>query len=525
MSSNNTEHVAASSSDPIQEYTSPNKLEAEYLAEQSVSTPDALDGQGSDDEEMPDVSALLEADNERRKQLRLNTAKQRALEQAERARQLMDDDDDDLVIEGKDQRLGVKLASTSSAPVLKPSRLDPKLALGSKSNRYLPRVRGHLGKGLHRTTVQNSQKGLFGSLLGRVDAQSQDLRKQKEEEWLSRGGKLKSNASELQVGEETELDRSLKRFLEAGTDATAGQEAGGASDEEDPEDNDWVPENRGSASPMNSPSREEDSEAEQSGPDDQDEGGTEIEEGTNDEAPKTRVPLRISRPSRVVNSDSEDEADDKENAGPGFSRVLVPDTSGIFETQPPARKVSSLLSPRISPVDEEDKENNSRLMYDNDADKENVAVPRHVPLGRPALGDRQGSGLFGLSEGFKRSLSVSSGEDTGIDSDVLRVSNAPVPSDDLDDPFAFPAPLQPSSSRRIQANSLSPQPLQPAFGEDSTSYSQFFGDDPVPINQKLRFAASQASEPPATLSTSQSSPKALDIGGMSQLFSTEEVGI
>ena len=130
-----------------------------------------------------------------------------------------DEDDDDLIVEKNDR--STKLGS--SPRDVKSSRLDPKAAIGSKQHQYLPRFRGSVKKNLKTSATQDSHRVLFGSLRGLVDAQSQDLRKQKEEEWLSRGGRLKSNVEELQVGEETELDRSLKQFLEAKPDSAPAE--------------------------------------------------------------------------------------------------------------------------------------------------------------------------------------------------------------------------------------------------------------------------------------------------------------
>lgn len=517
--------MATSSSDPIQEYTSPNKLGAVHVVEKeitaSASASGDRSGHDSDDEEMPDLSTMIQEEDERRKRRDLVLIKQRAMEQAEKARQVPEDEeDDDLIVEKNDR--STKLGS--SPRDVKFSHLDPKAAIGSKQHQYLPRFRGSAKKNLKPSATQDSRRVLFGSLRGLVDAQSQDLRKQKEEEWLSRGGRLKSNVEELQVGEETELDRSLKQFLEAKPDSASAEIED--NDDEDEEDEDWVQE-RGSASPKSQTGGNEDSDVEQQvGEDEDSDNETEAADETDNEEPNIAVRSKVSKTSRVVNSDSEEDPDgsDKENALLRPARVLVPDTSGIVVSHPPMRKEPSVLSLRGSPIDEEDKENNSRLMYDEDADKENIAVPRHIPLGRPALGVRHGSGLFGLSEGFQRSLSVSSGEDTGVDSGIQKMG-VPVLSDDPDDPFALPAHLQASSSRQMLTKTPSPQPLQPAFGDSSASYSQFFGDaTQIPRKDRVAITISQANESTgSSMSVSQSSPKVLNVGGMSQLFSSQEV--
>jgi mediator of replication checkpoint protein 1 len=173
--------------------------------------------------------------------------------------------------------------------------------------------------------------------------------------------------------------------------------------------------------------------------------------------------------------------------------------------------------------DENDKENNTQLMFDKSEDKENKAVVRHSPLpARHALGPRGGL-LFGLEERTRRALSMSpSGVELSDDEHRRADDESDRPRSPLkelrdeDDPFAF----SPSFTTRLQRPTSSGlgSPL-PVIGNRGTiGFSQFLGEDSEPAAD---IAKSGLQPGFSDIFKSRSSPsvvpfKPSDSGGFSQ---------
>lgn len=543
----------------------------------------------SDDENnLPDAASLLRTDGEKKKReeearqrQNLASLKQRALERSRMANQsgsLTQDEDDDLEVVEIDEekkpkstvKVGVSGKNIQLARIMQVPRRSTKKEPGSGLNDkecFELAAKPDFGPRKRRGGRPSmTQDGLKAMLLDSVSRQGQLLREEREREWVSRGGRLKDRDLVTdEVG--NRLQDAFSIAIRKGSKTE--QEV---DEEEEGSDGEYLPDERGSASPA--PALQE-SDVETEASEEGDEAGVEdndVEEteshllqdtGDTDDSPNeepslTRRSRTFHRPSRVVDSDSEND----ENMVPrSLGRVLVPDTSFIedparIQNRALARKASLSSMDDASP-NEDDKENDTSLMFVQDEDKENTAVSRHISFGRsserPGLGSRQNSGLFELVEGVKRNMSMSP-HSNDIDMNLgrnrkrtpARTSNA------SDDPFSVlpSAPFAPhrsdmttvsegtkvGSQSDTRFTSLSPRPLQPAFGESAGGFSQFFNDDDgfIPNEENDENAPPRAVVPagfgellgsmsvPSRQSVS-TQPRPMEVGGFSQLFSLDEV--
>jgi mediator of replication checkpoint protein 1 len=165
----------------------------------------------------------------------------------------------------------------------------------------------------------------------------------------------------------------------------------------DEDDEDYAPEERGSASP-------EPTNSDGEGGSDQENQPTDF--GVNDDASQQTEPedekllvrRRGIRRPRMVASDDEDDI-------PG---ILVPNSSVLDLESAINSVVVTRNSESDQTEDENDKENSQTLMYDRSEDKENKAVVRHSPsAARPPLGSRPGS-LLDIEDGVHGRVSPSS---------------------------------------------------------------------------------------------------------------------
>ncbi|KAJ7688416.1 MRC1-like domain-containing protein [Mycena rosella] len=376
----------------------------------------------SDNENLPDVGDILSGvtkEKTKTEKLReLNAMKLRLAAQSQPA--AVSDDEDDFEIIGAGETKTKDIATErASGGTQKPSAgRKRQLALGGISlAEQRAKQRETPPKPLGLTSVRRTQDQLAKDLAMIVAQKNAEMTKNKEDEWVRRGGRV------VEVGgEDVDALRNatLKQYAEKGQKNAEAREARmqddfEEDDDDDANDADWS-ETRGSASPrpqQGSDADEEDADTTMVN-DEEDEDDDDNEEN---EAPSVlnRGPRRTIA---IIDSDSENEND--ENAVPvrkSASFILRENTHGqdeVDENVSPIELTGAVLHRgSVSSMDERtedegDKENNTHLMYDKSEDKENKAVPRHPFGARPALG-RQGS-LFGLEEGMQRSLSMSPGE-------------------------------------------------------------------------------------------------------------------
>jgi mediator of replication checkpoint protein 1 len=467
-----------------------------------------------DEDDLPDVTDLLAAEDKKQKAKQLVEIKRLAL--ANQKAHIVSDDDDDLVVESDMHAVANEEAGerrVRHAKHIRPSEgRKRQLMLGGIGSSKADK--GYQ-EGLARTKripldlLKESAKPAFQSgakhgkdgtagltpaelnrlVMGRAEMDRAAINKQKEDEWMKRGGKI---IKDVEVAEVKETD-GWSAILERG-----GKDRGRAQmevdeDEASRSDEDWVPQLRGSASP----------EPEEAGSGDDDGIASEAEvamdvltdrddDAEDDgENSRPRRPRRVAPHRAVLDSDEDDDAG-TENVRPlqsnlSIGQILVPDTSFAENTLPLIRMPGMIHRGSLSSFDEptedeNDKENNTQLMFDKSEDKENKAVVRHSPPPvRPALGPRGGS-LFGLEDRTRRALSMSPSAVELSDDDHRRADDesdrprSPLKElRDEDDPFAF----SPSFTTRLQRPTLSGlAPPSPVIGNHGTiGFSQFHGED------------------------------------------------
>ncbi|KXN87951.1 hypothetical protein AN958_07961 [Leucoagaricus sp. SymC.cos] len=210
----------------------------------------------------------------------------------------------------------------------------------------------------------------------RAEKESLDIVRHKEEEWKRLGGTVKDQ--DARVPTDTDQREQIRKGLEVW--GNSGKEVrlkdtdeGDGNEDEDP---DWMPDTRGSKSPTSGFQSDEEinyEEMEMGEDEGDDEMDQEVDEGnsvtshSDDEDEQLVAKARVKHHPRlnVVDSDGSDSGDlDGENLTvpkPRDNRYVVSSSDDRTE-------------------DENDKENNTRLMFDRSEDKENKAVARHEPL-------------------------------------------------------------------------------------------------------------------------------------------------
>jgi mediator of replication checkpoint protein 1 len=271
----------------------------------------------------------------------------------------------------------------SGAHPLVPTDSPEKLMAAAAQPAFLSSLaRGNgAAAGRGKRNVGITKADLERMVLRNAEAQSEQLRREKEEEWVRRGGHVVGIMED--VGEE-KVKELIGEALERSEDAPArgGEDAG--SDDGDDDDADYDPTERGSAS-----SRQEQGEQEEvpipieekvayvdEQPDDDNDGiveaaalaATEVDSET--ESGNARLYRRTARPRHaIIGSDDEDgpPAAEQENVCP--PPLSLPDL--------PSPAFTSIASPwptgNAEPIDHE----NDPDVSGNDTDKENRAVERH----------------------------------------------------------------------------------------------------------------------------------------------------
>ena len=293
------------------------------------------------------------------------------------------------------------------------------------------------------TSLIMTQGELNKTLVQRVVNVNKELTKKKEEEWVQRGGKVVGTMGELtRDASAAYAEKGLQVASNCGVAMETDSDKDGDSDE------DWTPEMRGSASPSPQPDDG------QEGYDENQAIGEDQEADVTIVNPESEVPamddgfddiqllkvLPRRRALAVVDSDSDD----------GNEETVFPipkSTPRAFGSPQdhnnentilyiPVPSMGSLSSTEERTEDENDKENDTSLMFDRSEDKENKAVVRHGDTGAKHPPRTRTSSLFHLEREIARGLSMSpvsiDGDDDAKNEDGRR------PLKDLldDDPFA-----------------------------------------------------------------------------------------
>ncbi|KAF7978296.1 hypothetical protein HWV62_887 [Athelia sp. TMB] len=569
----------APSSDPIQPFTSspgataepaepapastsfgaptllaPNKPQPSRRLSAPANIPAGSDGlplslDDDSDEELPTINDIFAEEAKARRVKQLAEAKKKLLAQRA-AIMLADDDDDDDDLQVEDNMLSVTAEETERRRVLRAHHVVPsegrnrQIALGGvrlfkddqKSSPVkkgprdpfeqlkesaMPAFRMDVrnGKAAHASMTMNE---LNLTMRRRAELEAALANKQKEEEWVRRGGKLAEPSAGL-TGQASTIATILERGIEVAQQGPQNQD----EDEEDSDasDEDFDPVLRGSASPEPGDEEMEDGEKLQEAISDVE---PPVDRLTDQEDEETQDRARVRKARRqvvnraIVDSDDDDVENSRPIRGqPSMGNVLVPDTS-FMEQDPRSRQPGMIhrgsLSSFDSPTeDENDKENNNELMFDKSEDKENKAVARHALFSPHAPVFRTNS-LFGLEEGT-RGLSMSPSRVSDDDGGLLRRKPLAALRDDDDDPFASPSL---SFAKKMQRASAAGTPLAsppPIFGGQSPlAFSQFVGDEAALAKSQLQPGFSESSLAPALLPLGASGS-----GGFSQ-WSEDEHG-
>ncbi|KAJ7638516.1 hypothetical protein FB45DRAFT_903108 [Roridomyces roridus] len=428
-----------------------------------------------EDEDLPDVGGLLQETKQEEKKRELMERKLKLVAAAKAqgpAFAFADDDDDDELEIVKEEKKAVGGSASKQRPSEGRKR---QLHLGGISVAQ-QQQRAKQTKTPTKALGDMKQDELKRHMAKRVAEQNAEITKQKEDEWKKRGGAVMEmgDASEMKARRES----TLKDLLEKGEMNAVRREGRMQVDldddeEDDADDEDWKEEASGD---------EEDAE----------DADTTMVNEEEEEQDENAAPVYHRGSRRIIDSDSEND----EDMVPARRAILGPDDDLVSPTDGPGVNSTSSL-------DEDDKENSARLMYDGSDDKENKAVPRHSSGARPGLG-RQGSSLFGLAQGLERALSMSPGDREDIqmsddENENSNPNNANVNNGDrrrplqnllADDPFSEPGPSSSSDdfAARLQQTSgsepmLSPtSTLQPSFEAglrfgSKAAFSQFSDDD------------------------------------------------
>lgn len=529
------------SSDPIQQFSSPARkslvapIPKPKPLQSQPSFPKALE---DSDEELMDVKDILqhnkvqksevETKEQRRKTLAL--AKQKLLEQ--NARKLADgnqsdydSEDDELEIvedksnaKGKHTALHNKILEFGGA---RPGRNSWPADLG-ETQVLRAAAQPHFSGRLAKDSTRVEHRDLLKIMRNKGMKQNEHITKGKQTDWVGRGGKLKPKNSAPAGGDTlAAVVERLRKTNEGEADGERGEDA------EEDTDEDWNPQNKGSGSEASLSGEEQENVPTEQMADVAGGSNLEDDEDENDN-PKQKVGRQPTHRRAVVS----DEEDDMPPLRP--TRILVPDTSMVLDSpnvfgQARARR-NSVSSFDDTSFDENDnKENDMSLMFDQGEDKENLAVPRLHSPSIWAQSNSQNRNVFDLADGMRQRLSMSP-TSARTSSATKRVRNPLQPralEDDMDEEFpplsatvvGSDSPVRPHPS----SASSSPKPLQPAFGEGMGGFTQLFNDEDgagdenmPPPKSVLKPAFSFSSS-----SSGDSQPLPLQFGGpLSLSFST-----
>jgi mediator of replication checkpoint protein 1 len=382
----------------------------------------------STDDEMLTVTDLLKQEEVKRTEANykrdLAEFKQRALQDAARRSSLAQDSDDDLEIvddmqvtakeEAAKRKSDKLLHVTPSKGKTRQLALARKSLPGSSSSRSNPIAQANLTEYLKKSAKSSFDRKVKGkdtitpmttqqlsiALMRQAEVDKMKFIRQREQEWTQRGGRVLEEP--VEAGENLSFRDRLEAYVQKGLEAAGRDDTtfgGMEAYDTDEDDEDYAPEERGSASPEPTNSNGE-------GGSDQENQPTGL--GVNDDASQQTVTeaedeellvrRRSIRRPRMVASDDEDD----------IPRILVPNSSVLDLESAIKSVVVTRNSESDQTEDENDKENSQTLMYDRSEDKENKAVVRHSPsVARPPLGSRPGS-LLDIEDGVHGRVSPSS---------------------------------------------------------------------------------------------------------------------
>ena len=546
------------SSDPIQPFTSSPRTSEKKTSPNQVQSSAGQPTRDSDGEPAARGTVLAEKSDkgsvnnkERARQLKrqLLARRTKAVEQDSNDE---DDEDDDLEIVEASPKTYRLLTRAGATTATKKNVLSlAKVPVNRRRTAHAQEVHSDeedellraaakpsfAGKARHSTNTMDHME-LQRVLLHKTSKQNKELTKAKENEWVRRGGRLKYMArEEASMEADPSLNvavlaqRLLEKQREPRPSENENEENNPHLDEdEDGSDREYQPIDRGSASPRGS-DYERPGEG-HSGESD-DESMKEQVDGTDGEDDKPFPGRRGRRHRQVLRTVLDDS--DEENIPP--SRVLVPETSMVVDDDDENVRIQVLAhrgsrsSLEDNTPDEEDKENDTRLMFDRGEDKENNAVPRHLPVGllsRPTIGSSRGSGIFELTEGVRTNLSMSPNSVNMEDSS--RTIRRPLQSrtrETSEDPFSV-TPLNSPPMLRKQGGSIkgSPMALQSAFARNrSVNFSDLFEEDSGPLLSAIGEEGTPIKSSLLAPPEINVEPKPLSLGGMSDLFSQEDVSL
>ncbi|EIW82499.1 hypothetical protein CONPUDRAFT_153372 [Coniophora puteana RWD-64-598 SS2] len=416
----------------------------------------------SDDEDMPDLATIMKREEQQRASTQSKQDLQRVKAALLRAQATnafpQEDSDDDLEVVKEDvhvtaeeeaskrkidKALGTYKGGKNIIPLLRGAAIPHSAGASKSSPLKGPRsFEATLRESSRPAFIaaakhERDQKGVRSlkdlNLMLRQQTESENAKqiKDKEEEWVKRGGKIRRDE---------ELGQSIQEKLAAARQKLQDVSEPGQDDDEmddedyadsqgsDEDDEDYSPAIRGSASPEpeRSPSSIDASE--------QLLAMTETDDERDISDDEENLPRkRQTRPTRILDSD-----DDEENSRPSGS------------------KPTSMVS---HGEDDNDKENDNVAFEAND-DKENQSALRHSPLSsRPVLGSRPGS-LFGLEDGMRGGLAFSDIRNESSKPEEVRTPLKELREDDDEaDPFSLSTPQadQSFTSRLLSARSVSPE--------------------------------------------------------------------
>lgn len=505
----NTSIPVELSSDPIEKFSSPNSAQDNLFGKPTgLLAPPILGpihsagtcasekllaaAAESSDEEMPTIGDIAHRERERRKEedLRqsLQAKKLALLQNRIGGPSNVTEEDDDLEIVKDDMHLVAREeAAKRRADKTKQSPIKKKvlsMAIGmsrasnSRSKPGLPPTfsEQHLKQFAKPTFVRSkddkeplTKQQLDCMIMQQHEREKLKMIKQREEEWMQRGGRvLREDGGD---GAQTSLSQTLGAYAEQALKVEADGAEGTDEDDED-----YTPSLRGSATPE--PPDMEGDETDNILDQEHDNAVSDTaDQLTNEDEHPVPVGRKsgMRRSTRVVLG-----SDDEDSEQFGVPSLLpAGDTSGARGLSEHRDFMSSADS---HTEDENDKENNTKLMFDRSEDKENKAVIRHSPMStRTASGSRMGS-LFRLESSVRRSssnvsLPTDSNDMVTSPKETVRSPLKDLPRED-DDPFSFsPSAAQlPFTERLLQSGLSSPPRTSPSLKRGLESPASLRGE-------------------------------------------------
>jgi mediator of replication checkpoint protein 1 len=441
-----------------------------------VAPPGDLD---SDSDALPEVGELISEEQKRQDQAHIQKAlleRKKKLLLAQQTTKPAVSDDDLEIVPARDMQAVVKEeeAERKSGKKKRISEgrkrqlnhggvgLERQRAKATPSkDEVLPFVVSNVGKLKGKTDSAIITQGeLNRTLVQRVVSANKELTKKKEEEWVRKGGKVIEGTEGVSSSANDASTAYAEKGLQAAKERGVAMEVDDSEDEGS--DEDWTPGMRGSTSPSPQP---DDGEADEENQGDQEADITMVNPesevlAVGDEFDEEVLKIRSRRRVQAI-VDSDSDGGNNENTFP--MPKLKPRAFGSPQDRnnenvilsiplPSMNHRGSLSSTDERTEDENDKENNTSLMFDRSEDKENKAVVRHGDTGaKHPLGTRTSS-LFQHETARNMSMSpVLQSYDIDADDEDNENEEGRSPLKELlDDPFASPVRSSTSFAARLQ---------------------------------------------------------------------------